>query len=152
MLTLLVLKVNKRACSFADRLTTLVNVFSFSSLSVPAAGNLTVRAEVGGDRQSVAESPGGAGGSVCPSTAAAAALHSPWKHGTRKNFQMKQMFMSEKGVCRSSVYFSFSPGRWKVFCHCIRPASQCCPSCVAGWCFSDSAKSIQSWALSTVYY
>ncbi|XP_008289301.1 polycystin-1 [Stegastes partitus] len=49
-------------------------------LCVPAAGNLEVCAEVGGDRQSAAESLEGAVGSDCPSAAAAAALHSPWKH------------------------------------------------------------------------
>ncbi|XP_026207627.1 polycystin-1-like [Anabas testudineus] len=49
-------------------------------LGVPAAENLKVCAEVGGDRQSVAESLEGAVGSVCSSAAAAATLHSPWKH------------------------------------------------------------------------
>ncbi|XP_037611724.1 polycystin-1 [Sebastes umbrosus] len=62
LLTLLVLKVNDN---------------SASSLS---AGNLEVCAEVGGVRQSAAESLEGAVGSDRPAAVAAAALHSPGKH------------------------------------------------------------------------
>lgn len=52
-----------------------------NSFPFPAAGNLTVCAEVGCDRQSVAQSLEGAAGSGCPTTAADAALHSPWECG-----------------------------------------------------------------------
>ncbi|XP_071319469.1 polycystin-1 [Trachinotus anak] len=45
-----------------------------------AAWNFKICAEVGGDRQSAAESLGRAVGCDCPTTAAAYALHSPWKH------------------------------------------------------------------------
>lgn len=65
-----------------------MNVYSFALRCVPAAENLKVCAEVGGDRQSVAESLEGAVGSVCSSAAAAATLHSPWKHGTQRNIQL----------------------------------------------------------------
>ncbi|XP_041830823.1 polycystin-1 [Melanotaenia boesemani] len=51
-----------------------------SLLCAPAAGNLTLCAEVGDDRQSTAESLEGTVGCGCFNTATAAALHSPWKH------------------------------------------------------------------------
>lgn len=70
---------------------TLLTVYSFSFLCVPAAGNLEVCAEVGGVRQSAAESLEGAVGSDCPATVAAAALHSPWKHGMRRRVQLNQI-------------------------------------------------------------
>ncbi|XP_062299163.1 polycystin-1 [Scomber scombrus] len=56
-----------------------VNMY-INLLCVPAAGNVKVCAEVGGDRQSAAESLEGAVGSDVPTAAAAASLHAPWKH------------------------------------------------------------------------
>lgn len=63
-----------------------MNVSSFPLLCVPVARNLEVCAEVGGIRQSSAESLEGAVGSDCPTAVAAAILHSPRTHGMRRKF------------------------------------------------------------------
>lgn len=65
---------------------------------VPAAGDLEVCAEVGGVRQSAAESLEGAVVSDCPTDVAAGALHSPGKHGTRGKVQLNRTFVKRKCV------------------------------------------------------
>ncbi|XP_070847293.1 polycystin-1 [Chaetodon trifascialis] len=67
-------------CFLSQATSCVSKVSLFLLLCVPAAGNLEVCAEVGGVRQSAAESLGGAVGSDCPTAVAAAALRSPWKH------------------------------------------------------------------------
>lgn len=74
-------------------LPTLLNVNLFPLLCVPAAGNLEVCAEVGGVRQSAAESLEGAVGSDCPTAVAAAALRSPRKHSRRRKVQLNLIFI-----------------------------------------------------------
>lgn len=65
---------------------------------VPAAADLTVCAEVGGDWPSAAESLEGAVGSDCPPAAAVSALRSPWKHGTQGNEELIRIFIQEKCI------------------------------------------------------
>lgn len=85
--------LNERSCSsFCDY--TFVHSFPRSvesqliSIAVFSAhGKLEVCAEVGGVRQSAAESLEGAVGSDCPPAVAAAALHSPREHGMSTEVQ-----------------------------------------------------------------
>ncbi|XP_070708244.1 polycystin-1 [Pempheris klunzingeri] len=67
-------------CFLSQAASRVSKALVVSFLCVPATGNLEVCAEVGGVKQSAAESLEGAVGSVCPTAAAAAALHSPWEH------------------------------------------------------------------------
>uniref|UniRef100_UPI003AAB6BD9 polycystin-1 n=1 Tax=Centroberyx gerrardi TaxID=166262 RepID=UPI003AAB6BD9 len=82
--------------------STLLNVNSFILLCAAAAGDLEVCAEVGGDRQSAAESLEGAVGSDSPTAATAAALHSPWKH-VEGFLSVRQAGVSVLSVLRGRV-------------------------------------------------
>lgn len=75
-------------------------------LCVPAAGNLEVCAEVGGVRPRAAESLEGAVGSDCPAAVAAAALHSPRTHGTRRKVQLNRVFIKKNCIWWASVFVS----------------------------------------------
>lgn len=131
--------------------TTLLNVDSFPLCCVPAAENLKVCAEVGGDRPSAAESLEGAVGSDCPSDPAASALHSHWKHGTQGKIQQirnkEEMYLIYLCVCLSS-----SPIQWEVSYLHVRPVPQYCLSCVDELFFKDYAEYTQSWVPSMDYY
>lgn len=105
--------------------TTVLNVSSFALLCVPAARNLKVCAEVGGDRQSAAESLERAVGSDRPTAAAAYALHSPRKHGKKKEAQLNRIFI--KKTC---IGYSF------VFVSALLPFSGRLPVCTQGQCVS----------------
>lgn len=82
----------------AHSFITELNFYSFPSLCVPAPGDLKVCTEVGGDRQSAAESLEGAGGSDRPTAAAAYALHSPRKHGTKRTVQLDGISIERKCI------------------------------------------------------
>ncbi|XP_063338226.1 polycystin-1 [Pelmatolapia mariae] len=74
LLTTAILQLRFLSCA-----SSCVSQVKNNILKILIAGNLTVCAEVGCDRQSVAQSLEGAAGSGCPTTAADAALHSPWE-------------------------------------------------------------------------